>query len=482
VGGDDPDDDDNTDSNGLDDGAGGVTTLAVTLTSGSEPTNDGDGNEFTNLSIDFGFWINANIGDRVWYDTDQDGIQDASETGVPGVTVYLLDAGGNVIASTVTNGQGYYRFEDIPPGDYAVQFAPPAGYSISPQDAGGNDGADSDADPLTGTTTTISLDPGENDLTWDMGLHLMGAVPASLGNYVWFDVDQDGVQDAGETGVAGVVVQLYDATEKLIAETVTDANGDYLFGNLAPGEYYVQFIPPYSYVISGQNLGGAADDSDGNPVTGWTAVVNLQAGENDPTWDLGIYQYTPTALPEESEPVMDVRFYLSLVSSHYPLDAAAESVLVPEGTAAPEWAVQLYLPAVQGGGFALATAEEGALSAPVPEGTAPVTPTLEATPLPEETAPVTPTPETTPTLEGTAPVTPTLEATPLPEGTAPVTPTLEATPLPEETAPVTPTLEATPLPEGTEPVTPTLEATPTLEPTEPAAATSHRVLWKTVDV
>jgi hypothetical protein len=279
-----------------------------------------------------------------------------------------------------------------------------------------------------------------------------------------------------------VVVRLYYATEKLIAETVTDANGDYLFGNLAPEGYYVQFIPPAGYVISGQNLGGAADDSDGSPVTGWTAVVNLQAGENDPTWDLGIYQYTPTALPEESEPVMDVRFYLSLVSSHYPLDAAAESVLVPEGTAAPEWAVQLYLPAVQGGGFALATAEEGALSAPVPEGTAPVTPTLEATPLPEETAPVTPTPETTPTLEGTAPVTPTLEATPLPEGTAPVTPTLEATPLPEETAPVTPTLEATPLPEGTEPVTPTLEATPTLEPTEPAAATSHRVLWKTVDV
>ena len=320
----------------------------------------------------------ASLGDRVWFDTDRDGIQDTGETGVAGVLVQLYDAAGNLVAETVTDANGNYLFANLVPGDYQLRFTPPAGYTITNLGNGGS--SDSDVDPLTGTTTTISLDPGENDLTWDMGLHLMGAVPTSLGSYVWFDVDQDGVQDAGETGAAGVVVRLYDTAGKLIAETVTDANGGYLFGNLAPGEYYVQFIPPYSYVISGQNLGGAADDSDGSPVKGWTAVVNLQAGENDPTWDLGIYQYAPTALPEESEPVMDVRFYLPLVSSHYPLDAAAESVLVPEGTAAPEWVVQLYLPAVQSDGFALATAEEGALSAPALEGTAPVTPTLEATP------------------------------------------------------------------------------------------------------
>ena len=36
-----------------------------------------------------------------------------------------------------------------------------------------------------------TLDPGENDPTWDAGMYVL----ASLGDYVWYDVDQDGIQD-----------------------------------------------------------------------------------------------------------------------------------------------------------------------------------------------------------------------------------------------------------------------------------------------
>ena len=55
-------------------------------------------------------------------------------------------------------------FDNLTPGDYYVEFIPPAGYVISPQDQGGNDATDSDADSTTGQTITTTLDAGENDL------------------------------------------------------------------------------------------------------------------------------------------------------------------------------------------------------------------------------------------------------------------------------------------------------------------------------
>ena len=64
-------------------------------------------------------------------------------------------------------------------------------------------------------------------------------LPASLGDKVWFDTDEDGVQDAGEAGVANVIVKLYNCNNTLVATTTTDANGNYLFSNLTAGSYYV---------------------------------------------------------------------------------------------------------------------------------------------------------------------------------------------------------------------------------------------------
>jgi hypothetical protein len=172
---------------------------------------------------------------------------------------------------------------------------------------------------------SIVLDPGENDSTWDLGLHLQNTLPGSLGDLVWFDEDQDGVQDAGEAGVAGVVVRLYDAAGNLVAETVTDANGNYLFQNLVAGVYFVQFVPPPNYTVTGQNLGGIGEDSDGDAVTGITVPTTLEAGENDLTWDLGIH-LVPTALPEEVEPELTRFLYLPAVQMGVQAEGAGLSV------------------------------------------------------------------------------------------------------------------------------------------------------------
>ncbi|MCU0784642.1 MAG: carboxypeptidase regulatory-like domain-containing protein [Verrucomicrobia bacterium] len=121
----------------------------------------------------------AAIGDFVWLDQNNNGIQDPNEPGVPGVTVQLMNCAGTVLATTTTDANGYYLFPQLTPGDYNVRFVLPAGYVFSPRDQGADDAKDSDADPATGMTICTTLVAGETDLTWDAGL-VLPCVPATL--------------------------------------------------------------------------------------------------------------------------------------------------------------------------------------------------------------------------------------------------------------------------------------------------------------
>ena len=243
----------------------------------------------TDLSWDAGLYLPAaSLGDRVWLDANRDGVQDGSESGILGVTVNLTDCNGNILKSATTDATGNYLFTDLEPGkSYAVQFVAPTGYVFTAQNTGSDDAADSDAD-ASGKTVCTDLAAGETDLTWDAGLYLPAA---SLGDRVWIDANKNGVQDAGESGFGGVVVKLIDCSTKVVLKTTTTAaNGYYLFTDLVPGSYAVQFEAPTGYVLTTQYSGGDDTlDSDADPTTGTTACTDLIAGENDMTWDAGLY-------------------------------------------------------------------------------------------------------------------------------------------------------------------------------------------------
>ncbi|MCK7513020.1 MAG: IPTL-CTERM sorting domain-containing protein [Desulfobacterales bacterium] len=72
-------------------------------------------------------------------------------------------------------------------------------------------------------------------------------VPAtgSITGLVFYDINGNGVQDAGEPALPGVTITLRNSANAVVATTTTDANGNYSFANLPPGQYTVsQTVPP----------------------------------------------------------------------------------------------------------------------------------------------------------------------------------------------------------------------------------------------
>ncbi|MEM9548330.1 MAG: SdrD B-like domain-containing protein, partial [Bacteroidota bacterium] len=113
----------------------------------------------------------------------------------------------------------------------------------------------------------------------------------ALGDTVWFDINEDGLQDFDEPGIPDVVVFLYNATNTTsgnhIATTTTDANGFYLFDNLVAGNYVVEFVMPDGFVFTNADSGDDLNDSDANTSTGRTASIFLPNGTFDSTIDAG---------------------------------------------------------------------------------------------------------------------------------------------------------------------------------------------------
>ncbi|MEZ4678981.1 MAG: SdrD B-like domain-containing protein [Caldilineaceae bacterium] len=137
--------------------------------------------------------------------------------------------------------------------------------------------------------------------------------PAGVGDYVWYDTNNDGIQEGGEPPAGGVTVLLYSGLGELIAIDVTDSTGNYAFLNLVPGDYFVEFVAPDGYATSPVSTNPTDNlDSNADPNTGRTPLISLSAGEYDPTWDSGFHR-PPTAVDEGNEPFLN-RIYLPVVS------------------------------------------------------------------------------------------------------------------------------------------------------------------------
>ena len=274
-----------------------------------------DSNKDNNTSS-ASFTVGGSITGTIYNDTDATWTNDPGiDKPFEGVTVRLLDANGNPVKDSsgaditaTTDANGNYTFTRLPLGSYRVEVVPDQA-TIDGENASLSDYTQtygyqtsttrSEAGKGKLTTPTISLTTSNANVSKvDFGF----VKPASLGDYVWFDANKDGIQDESEYGVPGVKVSIVDAVGnpvidangKTVEPVFTDANGKYKFENLLPNPdnilasggnaaYKVTFTVPDGYSITKSNATIGGKDSNGLEST-----VKLEQNGEDLTVDLGL--------------------------------------------------------------------------------------------------------------------------------------------------------------------------------------------------
>jgi len=260
-----------------------VTTGVGTPLEGLTQTADPDGTmdststvalvapgSMVNLDQDFGYvYKSGSIGDTIFLDSNANHVQDNGEPGIDGVTVTLRTAGNDGIIGNsddqfitqVTANGGKYLFTNLLLGDYQVQVD-----TSSTPIVGLTNTADPDGvfDSFSDVTLTSAV---PNNLDQDFGYVFMSG---TIGDTIFNDLNGNGTQDNGETGIAGVTVTLQSAgadgtfgnnDDPPAVTTTTDANGKYLFSNLLAAKYQV-----------------TVDTSSGSPVKGLVNTADPDGG------------------------------------------------------------------------------------------------------------------------------------------------------------------------------------------------------------
>lgn len=271
-----------------------VASRPITLSPGTEPTDDGDSDPDTNLTVDFGFrpGTTVSVGGILFRDLNNNGIFEPGlgETGINGVGLQIWrDDGDGVFSnihdqwqgSTSSSTEGHYLFTGLIPGSFLVVVNPEFFGDGSPlngfRSSTGNDpvpNADNDVQGddngeevalggisfsgVASRAVTVSLggeplNDGDNDsdtnLTVDFGFKLGPTV--SVGGVVFRDLNNNGIFEPGlgETGIDGVLLHIWrdsgDGISTLFqdqfqGDAVSGNGGEYLFSGLVPGEFSVE--------------------------------------------------------------------------------------------------------------------------------------------------------------------------------------------------------------------------------------------------
>ncbi|MBC6162206.1 hypothetical protein HB999_01930 [Listeria booriae] len=171
------------------------------------------------------------------------------------VSLYSVD--GTLVKTVATSTPGNFSFTGIAAGNYYVKATIPEGYTFDSSQGFGSDG-NSYYLQADGTTNISNL-----RLT-------LAQKTGQIRSTVFNDLNKNGTQEVGESGVAGASVTLYSNTGAVVETTTTDANGLYKFETITPGTYYVKVTPPTGY----SNLANTAFGSDG--VSGYISIAAQQ--------------------------------------------------------------------------------------------------------------------------------------------------------------------------------------------------------------
>lgn len=234
-----------------------------------------DASFYQPVTIEGDYYEDKNIDGK--YDSDLDVL-------LEGYTVNLVDADDNIIATTTTDDNGHYIFEDVVPGNYKIQFDISSFDQVSmlgDEARSYDNDLNSDGYTSIGRYTSGNTYNVEND----------GAVYnyAMINGYVYEDGNNDGYMADTENGLRAEVT-LYDGLGNT-QSVYSNHNGYYEFTNLLPGKYYVVITPPseaYYVASQGDNELGLASDINNSYTT--TSHRLYSSDINDTDYDGGMYR------------------------------------------------------------------------------------------------------------------------------------------------------------------------------------------------
>ena len=186
----------------------------------------------TETDVNFGYIANNSINGTIYRDGDRDGRKGDTEGRYSGVTVQLLDASGNVVATTTTDKDGKYSFEHLPDGTYSVKVVKDGVLADADQTGDPDNKLDNASQPIT----LDENNPTKGDVDF-------GYVPNNtITGTVYRDDNRDKMINGDEPGLERVSVQLLDEDGKVLQTLDTDADGNYAFQHLPDGTYTVKVV------------------------------------------------------------------------------------------------------------------------------------------------------------------------------------------------------------------------------------------------
>jgi protocatechuate 3,4-dioxygenase beta subunit len=231
-------------------------------------------------NYNFGEIQPASLSGFVYADSSNDGVFDNSESGIGGVTLTLLDAGGNSTGVTaVTDSIGFYTFTNLQPGTYGVSETQPSGYLDGLDTAGTVGGTAHNPGDLI---DAITLAGGVKAKNYNFG----EIRPASIAGRVFVDLNDNNAYDSGETLLSGVTIYLTDSQGNRVATAQTDQNGNYSFVDLQPGTYSLEEVQPANYLEGGNQIGSAGGTLSGSDNTIDISLGQDVNGVNYDFWEL----------------------------------------------------------------------------------------------------------------------------------------------------------------------------------------------------
>ncbi|MEM9545118.1 MAG: SdrD B-like domain-containing protein [Bacteroidota bacterium] len=229
----------------------------------------------------------ATLSGQVFLDENNNGINNSGENGIQDIVVNLYANTGVFIASSITAGDGTYEFSNLDPGQFYVEFVKEIDSLLFTNANIGLDSEDSDVTGAfgDGTTDLFELISGDTLSTVDAGL----VRALSLGDFVWEDLNGDGIQQDEEPGIAGVIIKLTDSNN-VFQNTTSNSDGFYTFDGLIPGDYTLEFESSSEFIPTTPN--NSSDDADSDLIPGESIILSYSEGGIRDTIDAGYFRFS----------------------------------------------------------------------------------------------------------------------------------------------------------------------------------------------